>query len=186
MDRTSSEDPEVIDRMLTTHFLKLRRTPTYSKAVFRIAHEANLSQVDSNRTKKLISGPQFGDVQWVYKDPTKENRVGVWTTNETKNAFKAELQRNLPLMHIAEDYLTQSRSDNCCIPELCKQLKNYRVDLKEKANGGGMTSLVTGKGVGKKDDLSTGTGLWLHYMFMAILHDIVFQQFLETNKLVVA
>ncbi len=185
MDRTGSEDPDVINRMLTTHFLKLRRNLAYQKCVFRIAIEANLSQVDANRIRKLISGHAFGDVQWVYKDPTKDHRVGIWTTNENKNAYKGEIQRNVPMMHIAEEYVTQSTVEKCCIVELCKQFKNFRTDIKEKVGGNGVTITVTGKGVGKKDDLVMAVGIWLHFMFMAILHDAWFQSFCDKNKIVV-
>ncbi len=185
MDRSASADPRDIAKMLTTHVLKLRQNAIYKHAVIRIAIEANYSQIDANRVKQLLTGEQFGDIQWVYKDPTKDNRVGIWTTNENKKAYAMEIQRCIANLRIAEDYLSQDNTpDKCCIPESCKQLKNFRMDLQQKVGGvGDVTVRLTGKGVGKKDDLVLAMGIWLHFMYMAIYRDEEFQLFCARNKL---
>jgi hypothetical protein len=186
MDRTPSADPRDIQNMLTTHLIKLRRNPVYKNCVIRIAIEANYSQIDANRVQQLLTGPQFGDVQWVHKDPTNQNRVGIWTSEENKKAYAMEMQRAIGHLYIAKEYLSMDESpDKCCILELYKQLKQFRFELREKVGGGGEAKgRLTGKGMGKKDDLAMAMGIWLHFMYMAIYNDESFANFCVRNKLV--
>jgi hypothetical protein len=93
--------------------------------------------------------------------------VGIWTTKSTKEAYTTEIQRNVPHMSFADQFISENAIDNQC--ELLKQLKAFRREIVAPATDSNTQLFyqiaLTGKSAGRKDDLVMALGIALFYMF---------------------
>lgn len=186
-DRTNSSDSEKVRHMIDEHYGNIRKHRIYTRSYIVVYFESNMSFIDSDRwARHLETQPHLiGRLEFARKDPM--GRVGVWTTHAMKIAFAQELQKTVPTMTIATDFLTQSGDDDI-LAEMLTQFRQFRREVLAP-KGDGMATLfnkivITGKSPGKKDDLVMAVCIAIYNAF-ADRFCPMFQQKMRARNLVV-
>lgn len=157
--------------MIDRHYLNLRQR--YPRAVILVFIEANSSFIDADRIhKQLAVADKFGiDMIRVQRyDPKgKNNRFGIWTTQDTKDAYVDQIRRFYGGMRFVESnaWITNDSDEMINIQKFYEQCKNFHREIEEPAKQGTQDfykSFWTGKGQGKRDDLIMALGIALYYM----------------------
>lgn len=126
-----------------------------------------MSFVDADRWAKLIElNPRYrGHVEMARFD--KKGRVGTWTTEDKKKAFMLEMQRTLPTLKYATQFVTGRADVEGLKKDFVDQMRTFRLDV-VAPKGEDSTALtskfhITGKSAGKKDDLMMAFGIGVYH-----------------------
>lgn len=181
MDCTQSKDPKVIDALMVDHFDRIRDDPRFRHCLVRVFTEAQMSTIDANRVRNLLSHPRFGLVDiFCEGDPVN---AGVFMGPVKKQALAVELQRNMPLLRVAERFL--SKDGEGVLAQFCDQLLQMRTEVipptsLSKQTG---TKILTGKGSGKQDDLVMVYLIALYHAYHSVFRDTAFAALCARLKL---
>jgi hypothetical protein len=189
IDRTDAFDFVAIEKMLYGHFGKLRAHPIYRRCYNMVYFECNMSFVDSGRWARYLERSDSvnnGACEFARFDSI--GRVGTWTDNNKKIAFAQELQRAVPTMTFASDFITCDQDSNKLRLQMIEQIRTFRKDI-VAPKGDGTTQLfnkivITGKSPGKKDDLVMALCIAMYHGFLARFDD-KFQKRMRERGLVV-
>lgn len=148
------------------HFVgSLRTHPLYSSALMIFAIESNLSYLDSDRVRILVTQDKYQPSISIDKDPKKLGRAGVFTTESCKRVWADDLGNLLRTntLRMAQDRIerfdAESKVDPCST--LVDQLRVYRRELKVPTDPAWSAARVTftGKQPGVQDDLAVALQL---------------------------
>lgn len=159
LDHTDSADPDTIDNMIVQHLFTLRKHPTYANALFVVFVEANMSNVQANRVRKLVTMPTLGPIVVPGYNSKGEQCPGVYTTNTNKEAYIYALLNLLQEKQfiVAKDFVsvTSVTSLEDVKMDLAGQMRYFRRVEKPNKNPEFIVNKVvmTGKSNHRKDDL---------------------------------
>ncbi len=88
-----------------------------------------MSFVSADFWAKLIeTNPRFaGNVEMARFDA--KGRIGTWTTEEKKHAFMLEIQRTVPGLKFASEFVTQRVDPKSIQSDLIDQMHHFRLDI---------------------------------------------------------
>ena len=159
LDHTDSADPDTIDNMIVQHIYTLRKHPTYRDALFVVFVEANMSNVQANRVRKLVSMSELGPIIVPGYNSKGEECPGVYTTSTNKEAYIFALLNLLQekQLSVAKDFVsvTSVASLDDIKMDLSGQMRYFRRIEKQNKNPEFIANKVvmTGKSSHHKDDL---------------------------------
>ena len=161
--------------MIDSHFRALRNTPRYARAHIRVFIEANMSFIDAGRVANQVACGVHGDVHVVRFDPHGRHRYGIWTTKDKKIAYCQEIQREIDHLCLADDFISAHPKE--VLEALLQQLGSFRDEVTMPESGVALFAQrnLTGKSLGKTDDLWMALGIALFHM-MRSAHDLDFAQ----------
>jgi len=165
--------------MIGKHFAAIREQHSiYRGCLVRIFIEANMSFIDAKRIANQLDVLQYQPVDIVSEDKSKLHRVGVWTTTDKKEAFAEELQRCVPHMQFAREFICDT-DEKVVKQELFGQLLRFRKEVVQVNNPDHTLHLkvvYTGKGPNQKDDLVLALSIGVYHMMRSIYRDPEFRQ----------
>lgn len=167
IDKTASADHVVIEQMINGHFRGIRENERYSKCFIRVFIESNMSFIDSGRIANMLSHPGYAPLECVSQMP--DGRIGIITTQATKEGYACEIRRSIDGMVVAEQFVSENKDAN--VQALVDQLRNFRREIIVPTNNSAVLHYkvaLTGKSPGKKDDLVMALGIALYYMMQSL------------------
>jgi hypothetical protein len=175
MDSCSSSRIEVVDEMISNHFVAYRSHPRYKNSWPQTFIESQMSYLEADRVaRKIIMQPRFQPVAVESRDPKGLDRFGVPTGKHEKILYCDRLYQALvnDKLHFAPDLICPHSSKQRFGPDvdalkenLRKQLGNFRKEIEVPNNPETGTYRVhyTGKAGGLKDDLVMALGMLLYW-----------------------
>ena len=115
-------------------------------------------------------------------------RIGTWTDNNKKIAFAQELQRSVPTMTFASDFISCEQDPSKLRAQMIEQIRTFRKEI-VAPKGDGTTQLhnkivITGKSAGRKDDLVMALSIAQHHAGLTCF-DHRFQQKMRERSLTI-
>lgn len=160
---------EQLERFLVGCMVSLRADPTLARATFIIVSERNFGGgVGASRVCQICMDagrPAVAFTQDVHRRPG--DRVhGIVTSHESKEQMRLALATLLRVrsVHLAEPFISRLPDAR---EKLVDQLRGYRFEVKEtKSTLKPSKVVLTGKGVGKSDDLCIAMNMLAFYPTM--------------------
>lgn len=150
--------------MLTAHIQNLRNVPQFAEAFIFVYIEANMSWLSADMVARILM--QFDRVVVAQKDPSPQNRFGVWTGPSEKENYASGLQRVLvdDLLCFADVMIGANQEKD--VKELMDQLAVYRKEIKAPTDlmHGSHKIAYGAKSHGRKDDLALALQICLYWM----------------------
>lgn len=150
---------------MRTHFKEIRTNPLYSEALIVVYIEHNSNYIHADNICKQFKTPEFEPIHFDTRD--RSHRVGVLTTNPTKEQSVGHMQRCLLMnqLRYAESFISTDMKQNKITFE--DQLHKYRKDMKlaKDAFGKGRYG-YSGKGPNEKDDVIMAVLLAMHWSWI--------------------
>jgi hypothetical protein len=158
-DSCPSHSSVTINRFLKHFIGSLRNHAQYSGALLCYFIESNMSYIDADRVRLLLTADEFQPAMSIDKDPKKLGRAGVFTTETEKAIFADDLGNLLRRndLRVAQDRIDKFDQEVKADPYamLADQIRTYRKEMKipNEPCWGKVHVTYTGKSPGVVDDL---------------------------------
>jgi hypothetical protein len=151
-DAMQTLDDQDQERFIREHFQAIRSIPRFSVTPIVTIIESNLSWIAASHIARMAS--EYSPILHFRGDQSRNKRVGVWMTNDIKEAMKRETYTLLDTdrIHFTHDFVSQSYTMR---NDIATQLRNYKYELKPAKDAFSKPKIqMTGKGYGTSDDLA--------------------------------
>lgn len=174
-DASSESSAEKVDQMINSHYACIRAHPRYRHALVVLCIENNYGgALAADRLATHLSRT-YGPMWVRSRDPTNNDRKGIWTDDTMKQSYTLSLRNVLSnsLLHSVqfESFITTQlnseghKDPDAILEKIYKQLAFYRleVDYKDDNPFSKPRMIITGKAPQRKDDLAFALSMSVHW-----------------------